>query len=158
MHAEELLLMVLHMSSQFLGCSSGVCLHHVVAACHLGPTSHHIQMMLCAAVLLAAACQTVVNREVTDFSWQEDTGGLRSAEDRIIAEMGPYENYIIGLLTNCGTLSLERLHNMLRVFVVGEPKYEGKSQEQLAAFLQIMVTKGKIELNNGIYSKCKAAA
>lgn len=103
------------------------------------------------------ACSTV-SREVTDYSWQEDTGGSSSAEDKVIAEMGPYENYIIGLLTNCGTLSADRLHNMLRVFVVGEPKYEGKTLEQLAAFLQIMVAKEKIDVSNGVYSRRKAAA
>lgn len=102
-------------------------------------------------------CPSTVSREVTDFSWQEDTGVSGSAEDRVLAEMGPYENYIIGLLTNCGTLSLDRLHNMLRVFVVGEPKYEGKTQEQLAAFLHIMVSKEKIDVANGMYSRRKAA-
>lgn len=72
--------------------------------------------------------------------------------------MGPFENFIMGMLTNLGNLSLDRLHNMLRVFVVGEPKYEGRSQEQLAGFLQVLVSQGKVDVNNGIYSKCKAHA
>lgn len=90
------------------------------------------------------------------MSWSDDARASSSAEDRLIAEMGPYENFIIGLLTNCGTLPLDRLHNMLRVFVVGEPKYEGKTQEQLAAFLQVMVAREKIEGHNGVYSRKKS--
>lgn len=78
-----------------------------------------------------------VSREDTDMSWCDAAGAASSAEDRILAEMGPYENYVIGLLTNCGSLGLDRMHNLLRVFVVGEPKYEGKTQEQLAAFLHV---------------------
>jgi anaphase-promoting complex subunit 2 len=67
--------------------------------------------------------------------------------------------YVIpGLLTNFGTLGLDRMHNLLRVFVVGEPKYAGKTQEQLAAFLQVLVVQEKIELQNGVYSKQRAAA
>lgn len=69
--------------------------------------------------------------------------------------MGPFENYIMGMLTNFGALPCERLHNMLRVFVVGEPKYEGRSQEQLGAFLGLLVEAGKLEVNNGIYSRHK---
>lgn len=102
-------------------------------------------------------CCCAVSREVTDLSWQEDTGASSSVEDRVLAEMGPYENYVMGLLTNCGILSIDRLHNMLRVFVVGEPKYEGKTQEQLAALLQIMVAKQKIDVTNGVYSRRKTA-
>jgi anaphase-promoting complex subunit 2 len=96
-----------------------------------------------------------VSREVTDASWADDAHTASTAEDRIVAEMGPFENYIIGLLTNCGSLPLDRLHNMLRVFVVGEPKYEGRSQEQLGAFLAIMAGHSKIEANNGVYSRPK---
>jgi hypothetical protein len=37
-----------------------------------------------------------VSFEDTDMSWRADSGTANTAEDRIIAEMGPYENYIIG--------------------------------------------------------------
>lgn len=100
------------------------------------------------------ACATAVHLEETDMSWQEDTAGSsNSAEDRLIAEMAPFENYIIGILTNFSALPLDRLHNMLRMFVVGEPKYEGHSQEQLAGFLQVLVAKERIDADNGVYKK-----
>ena len=102
-----------------------------------------------------AAAAATGSREVSDYSWKEAPGGAASAEDRLVAEMGPFENYILGMLTNFGALPCERLHNMLRVFVVGEPKYEGRTQEQLGAFLQLLVEQGKLEASNGIYSKHK---
>jgi anaphase-promoting complex subunit 2 len=36
----------------------------------------------------------------------------------IVQELGPYEPYIMGMLANYGGLPLDRLHNMLRLFVV----------------------------------------
>jgi anaphase-promoting complex subunit 2 len=98
------------------------------------------------------------SREAADFSWQQGGGGSSTtAEDRLVREMGPFENYILGMLANFGALPLERLHNMLRVFVVGEPKYEGRSQEQLGAFLALLGAQGKLEAANGLYSKRRAA-
>lgn len=111
-----------------------------------------------AAVVIAATSHHTASYEATDYSWQDASGPSASAEDRLVAEMGPFENYIIGMLTNLGALPADRLHNMLRVFVVGEPKYEGRSQEQLAGFLQLLVEQGKLEVNNGIYSKHKGPA
>jgi hypothetical protein len=124
----------------------------------LPPTSTHQEFTTCLHLLCRIHLPLLthaVSREVTDASWADDTHAAASAEDRIIAEMGPFENYIIGLLTNCGSLPLDRLHNMLRVFVVGEPKYEGRSQEQLGAFLTVMAGQGKIEARNGVYSRPK---
>jgi anaphase-promoting complex subunit 2 len=108
-----------------------------------------------AAIAATAAAES---REVTDYSWKESGGPAASAEDRLVAEMGPFENYIMGMLTNFGSLPCERLHNMLRVFVVGEPKYEGRSQEQLGAFLQLLVDQGKLEVNTGMYSRSKGTS
>lgn len=103
---------------------------------------------MCTDVGLAAG-----SREATDLAWQESAVGGASAADRLVAEMGPFENYITGMLSNMGALPLERLHNLLRVFVVGEPKYEGRSQDQLAAFLQLLAEQGKVEVANGLFSK-----
>ena len=66
----------------------------------------------------------------------EEQGVVSSAVEVLQAEMGPFENYIVGVLTNWPAgLPLERLHNMLRMFVVN-PKYD-RSLEQLSAFLQV---------------------
>jgi Anaphase promoting complex (APC) subunit 2 len=67
--------------------------------------------------------------------------------------MAPFENVILGLLTNAGPLPLERLHGLLRVFVVSEPRYEGRSQEQLAAYMALLAARGRVEAVNGIYRR-----
>jgi hypothetical protein len=71
-------------------------------------------------VVLPVLAVTLV---ASDTTWQE---GEQSAEDAATAKlqgsMGPFENFIVGLLTNMGAMPLERLHNMLRAFVVGEPR------------------------------------
>ncbi len=90
--------------------------------------------------------------EATDMSWHADSGGATSAEEKLIAEMSPYENFIIGILTNFSAVPLDRMHSLLRMFVVSEPKYD-KSQEQLAAFLQVMAAREKVDIENGIYKR-----
>jgi hypothetical protein len=74
-----------------------------------------------------------------------------SEEERLLAEMAPYENYIVGMLTNFESLTLERLHSMLRMFVIN-PKYD-KSQEQLADFLAHLVGRERIAMEGALYRK-----
>ena len=42
--------------------------------------------------------------------------------------MRVYEQYVIGMLTNFDSLPLERIHNMLKMFVV-EPAYDKSARE-----------------------------
>lgn len=100
-----------------------------------------------------------MSTEAADLAWDDDAGGGAGGgpEDGAgLGAMAPFENYILGVLTNFSAVSLDRLHNLLRVFVVGEPKYEGRSQEQLAAYLAHLVAGGKVEVDNGIYRRKKA--
>jgi anaphase-promoting complex subunit 2 len=76
-----------------------------------------------------------------------------SDEERLLTEMSPYENYIIGMLTNFASLTLERLHNMLRMFVIS-PKYD-KSQEQLADFLAHLVGRERVAVEGALYKRKK---
>ncbi|KAG2487792.1 hypothetical protein HYH03_013636 [Edaphochlamys debaryana] len=76
---------------------------------------------------------------------------LPSAADRAVEEVGPYENYIKGMLQNYGGLPLDRLNQLLRLFVVSTPKYD-KTPEQLQAFLQVLIARGTVVLdNNSVY-------
>lgn len=43
---------------------------------------------------------------------------MGGAQDAVLEVMAPYENYIIGMLNNYKQLPLDRLHNMLRMFVI----------------------------------------
>jgi hypothetical protein len=101
-----------------------------------------------------------VSTEAADLSWEDAAAGGAAGEPggaaaAALAEMAPFENYILGVLTNFSAVALDRLHNLLRVFVVGEPKYEGRSQEQLAAYLQHLIAAGKVEADNGVYKRVK---
>ncbi len=67
-------------------------------------------------------------------------------------EMAMYESYIMGLLTNFDEgLPLDRIHNMLKMFVV-EPVYD-KSAEQLSAFLMKLTGEEKLQLAGTLFRK-----
>lgn len=82
----------------------------------------------------------------------EDAGGaVASAEEQAAAEMAVYEQYVIGMLTNFDSLSLERIHNMLKMFV-SEPPYD-KSAAELEALLSRLVADEKLTLDRGSYRR-----
>lgn len=63
-----------------------------------------------------------------------------------------YEQYILGMLTNFEAgLPLDRIHNMLKMFVP-EQAYD-KSSEQLSAFLAQLVADEKLGVNGNVYTK-----
>jgi anaphase-promoting complex subunit 2 len=66
------------------------------------------------------------------------------------AEMAVYEPYIFAMLRNLGQLPLERIHNMLQMFVK-TPAYD-KTQAQLAAFLTKLVGDEKLGMRAGLYN------
>lgn len=67
-------------------------------------------------------------------------------------EMAVFEQYVMGMLTNFdGGLPLDRIHNMLKMFVV-EPPYD-KSADQLSAFLNQLVAHEKLSCQDGVYRK-----
>eukprot|EP00237_Pycnococcus_provasolii_P009737 CAMPEP_0198717778 /NCGR_PEP_ID=MMETSP1471-20131121/46443_1 /TAXON_ID=41880 /ORGANISM="Pycnococcus provasolii, Strain RCC733" /LENGTH=139 /DNA_ID=CAMNT_0044478395 /DNA_START=18 /DNA_END=437 /DNA_ORIENTATION=+ len=81
----------------------------------------------------------------------EDGGAVASKEEQESDNMAVYESYIMGMLTNFDSLSLERIHNMLKMFVVS-PKYD-KSQAELSKFLQRLVTDEKLMYDGGMFKK-----
>jgi len=70
-------------------------------------------------------------------------------------EMAVYEQFVMGMLHNFDGLPLERIHNMLKMFV-SEPPYD-KSAEQLAAFLAALVADEKLSLEGSLYKRRSAA-
>ncbi|KAH7437518.1 hypothetical protein KP509_05G076000 [Ceratopteris richardii] len=83
----------------------------------------------------------------------EDDGesGVASMEDQLQQEMNVYESYVLGMLTNFDTLPLDRIHNMLKMFV-SDPPYD-KSLQQLQAFLSGLVSEEKLEVRDGLYRR-----
>ncbi|KAL2904014.1 Anaphase-promoting complex subunit 2 [Bienertia sinuspersici] len=82
-----------------------------------------------------------------------DEDGDRSVatiEDQLHKEMTVYEKFIMGMLTNFGSMALDRIHNTLKMFCVADPPYD-KSLQQLQSFLAGLVSEEKIELRDGMY-------
>ena len=68
-------------------------------------------------------------------------------------EMEIYESYIYGMLTNMGQLGLNRIHEMLKMYVSGgsDVKYT-KTPQQLAMFLKHLCKQEKLERGpDGMY-------
>ncbi|KAH9773990.1 Anaphase-promoting complex subunit 2 [Citrus sinensis] len=75
---------------------------------------------------------------------------VASVEDQIRNEMTVYEKFILGMLTNFGSMALDRIHNTLKMFCVADPPYD-KSLQQLQSFLSGLVSEEKLELRDGMY-------
>ncbi|KAA8491063.1 Anaphase-promoting complex subunit 2 [Porphyridium purpureum] len=82
-----------------------------------------------------------------------ESASSRGAASATMQAMQVYESYIIGMLQNFDSLPLERIHNMLKIFVVA-PAYD-KTQAQLAEFLDALIDAEKIELVRGAYQLAK---
>ena len=76
-----------------------------------------------------------------------------STEEIEAAEMKVYEQYVMGMLTNFPSMPIERIHNMLKMFVV-EPAYD-KTQAQLEKFLMSLVRAEKLTHDGENFSKRK---
>ena len=69
----------------------------------------------------------------------------------VLQEMAKYEPFVMGMLTNFDALPLDRVHNMLKMFV-SDPPYD-KSLEQLGAYMARLVADEKLSLDGGMYRK-----
>lgn len=82
---------------------------------------------------------------------EERESVVASAEEQEAAGMRVYEQYVMGMLNNFDSLPLERIHNMLKMFV-SEPQYD-KSAQQLEVFLGRLVSEDKLLHSSRSYSK-----
>lgn len=89
-----------------------------------------------------------------DLLANEDEHGnsVASVEDSLKKEMGIYEKFIMGMLTNFGTMTLDKIHNTLKIFCVAEPAYD-KTLQQLQTFLSLLVSEEKLDLKGNLYLK-----
>lgn len=82
---------------------------------------------------------------------EERESAVASMEDQWHQEMNVYESYVIGMLTNFDSLPLDRIHNMLKMFV-SDPPYD-KTLQQLQGFLGRLVGEEKLEFREGVYRR-----
>mmetsp|Transcript_7225 Transcript_7225/g.11973 ORF Transcript_7225/g.11973 Transcript_7225/m.11973 type:complete len:739 (+) Transcript_7225:1-2217(+) len=81
----------------------------------------------------------------------DDADRAVSADAQLAEEMKVYESFVRGMLNNYDALPLERIHNMLKMFVsTGEHKYE-KNINELEAFLDKLVKDEILEVSSGAY-------
>jgi anaphase-promoting complex subunit 2 len=78
---------------------------------------------------------------------------VMSQEQQMEMNMKVYESYVMGMVTNLESLPLEKIHNMLKMFVL-EPVYD-KTIEELEAFLAKLVNDGKLTFDGLVYRKKK---
>ncbi|KAJ1696600.1 hypothetical protein LUZ63_005112 [Rhynchospora breviuscula] len=82
---------------------------------------------------------------------EESERSVASVEEQLIKEMTVFEKFILGLLTNYGTATLDKIHNTLKMFCTSEPTYD-KSLHQLQSFLSDLISEEKLEMRDGLYS------
>ena len=71
-------------------------------------------------------------------------------------EMDAYLSYIVGMLTNLGSLPLKTIHNNLKTFVTGSDIRYNKTPQQLGAFLQRLCKEERLECGpDGMYKLFK---
>ncbi|KAK2381619.1 anaphase-promoting complex subunit [Trifolium repens] len=75
----------------------------------------------------------------------EDRSGA-SVENQLRMEMTMYEKFILGMLKNIGSMTLDRIHNMLKMIFIAD-----KSLQQIQSFLSSLVSEEKLELRDGMY-------
>ena len=62
------------------------------------------------------------------------------------------QTYILAALNNNATLSVSRIHNMLKIFEMDDVEYT-LSEQELVGILTVMVEAGKLSVTNGMFSK-----
>jgi anaphase-promoting complex subunit 2 len=86
----------------------------------------------------------------------EDHGQGVSLAAQEEEDLEVYESYICGMLTNLGQLPLERIHNMLKMFVTGSDVKYNKTPQQLSIFLKHLCKQEKLECGpDGMYKLVK---
>jgi anaphase-promoting complex subunit 2 len=95
-----------------------------------------------------------------DSTEDMDEDGTEGQSVSVVAqdeeEMETYESYICGMLKNMGQLPLDRIHNMLKMFVTGSDMKYDKTPQQLSLFLQHLCKQDKLECGpDGMYKLLK---
>jgi anaphase-promoting complex subunit 2 len=86
----------------------------------------------------------------------DDEGLMVSKSGQEAEELEAYESYIVGMLSNLGELSLNRIHNTLKMFVTGSEIKYNKTPQQLSVLLQRLCKEEKLECGaDGMYKLLK---
>ncbi|KAJ3681820.1 hypothetical protein LUZ60_014393 [Juncus effusus] len=81
---------------------------------------------------------------------EESEPSVASVEEQLRKEMTVFEKFIMGMLTNFGSMTLDRIHNTLKMFCTSDPTYD-KSLQQLQSFMAGLISDEKVEMRDGSY-------
>jgi len=102
----------------------------------------------------AATSYSSVVKE-TSFYEVDDDSLASSAQNQRDEELQTYWSYVVGMLTNIGTLPLERIHSMLKMFAVTGPAGSQCTADDVKQFLDAKVKAGELQFSNGLYKLSK---
>lgn len=98
---------------------------------------------------LTNANKNCISNEIEGMD-EEGESSMVSVEEQLQKEMSIYQKFIEGMLTNFGSMTLDRIHNTLKMFCVAEPSYD-KSLQQLQSFLAVLAAEEKLDMRDGHY-------
>ncbi|KAE9041271.1 Anaphase-promoting complex subunit 2 [Phytophthora rubi] len=90
-----------------------------------------------------------------DGSMVEELETAVSSDAQAEEDLKVLENYIVGMLSNFGSLTIQRIHNMLSTFARSGAQPYTKTISGLSVVLSKLVDKGKLELVGGQYQLAK---
>ncbi|ETN05330.1 hypothetical protein, variant [Phytophthora nicotianae INRA-310] len=90
-----------------------------------------------------------------DDSMVEDVETAVSSDAQAEEDFKVLENYIVGMLSNYGSLTIQRIHNLLSTFARSGAQPYTKTISGLSVVLGKLVSKGKLELVGGQYQLAK---
>jgi len=98
-----------------------------------------------------------------DTSMDDDNSGINVAVAQEVTEkaaLSTFEAYVKGMLSSHGTMTLEKIHNMLKMVASGGSGESGAKFDmnlvQLLRFLQTLIDKDMLEVESGNYRLRKA--
>ncbi|XP_072014527.1 anaphase-promoting complex subunit 2-like [Amphiura filiformis] len=81
----------------------------------------------------------------------EAESAMASAKDQREEELQVFWSYIVGMLTNLGSLPLERIHSMLKMFAMQGPSGSELTEHELRQFLDRKVREQLLVYAAGVY-------
>ncbi|OWZ10966.1 Anaphase-promoting complex subunit [Phytophthora megakarya] len=90
-----------------------------------------------------------------DDSMMEELETAVSQDALAEEDLKVLESYVVGMLSNFGSLTIQRIHNMLSTFARSGAQPYTKTISGLSAVLSTLVSKGKLELVGGQYQLAK---
>lgn len=105
-----------------------------------GTELYSVQETAVESTVSTTAATTMMTEQIQVMEEEEEAS---SVDD----DMSVFWNFIVGMLTNVGSLEIDRIHSMLGMFA---PNYD-RTVTQLASFMGTRMREGLVEMKGGMY-------